>query len=380
MADTSDTSLRSKWASLEPQTKAAVFSILIALVFIFATKGGNGDFIGNYTDHIHHAHITWAGLHVGTKIWTMPWRDAAAISPAYPHPSVTWEQFPNPYPPGMSVVFLLPALVGKYVTMERQTFGKLIIFYLMLIMTAANWHLAAFMRRLKSPGWTALLVFVWIFNIRASLMGFYDGAWLLAGLLCVRALEQKKYAPSLLWFVACAFINYRAIGFLPFGLLAFWGFVRGGDPPWKKLVVLAVTGVAALMVVTTFYWMMKNGPKEHTAGADSPLLPLKVRGYSLLAIGFALAAWLWRSTSKLTAVTLGLATVFCVVHGGHSWHGLLAFPPLVALSISDKRPPWAQIAIAVWMLLMLRFTMFFEPWNWVEEIYVFIERDGAIVK
>jgi hypothetical protein len=371
--------LRSRWEALEPQSKAAIVSIVISLVLIIATMGQMGDFYGGFTDHFQHSHQTWGFLHVGTKVWTLPWREAAALAPPYAHPAVTWPDYPMPYPAGMCLVFLPMTLLGQYVKLSDREFGKIVIIYLMLITTAANWHFAALLRRVQSAVWTVVLVMVWIFTIRASLNGFYDGAWFLFALLCVRALERKAYARSVLWLVVCAWINYRAVSFAPFGAIAFWELIKGSEPTWKKIAITAFAAVSAVIVATTFYWMVSHSPHDKT-GVASALLPLKVRGWTLLVVGFGLAAALFRGTSKLTSATVALSTLFCVLHAGHSWHGMLALAPLAALSISERRPMWAQIAIGLWVLLMWRFAMYYEPWSWLEELFLFIERNGNIQK
>src|SRR5687768_14956682 len=149
----SATSLRSKWAESEPQTKAALVTVLICTVLIITTMGAYGDFLGGYTDHFHHSHITWAFFNIGADIWRMPWGEGAKLAPPYPHPAVTWHQYPNEYPPGMCLVFLLPMLLGKYVSLSDREFGKITIAYLTAFMIAANWHFAALMRRLQSHVW-----------------------------------------------------------------------------------------------------------------------------------------------------------------------------------------------------------------------------------
>lgn len=375
----SDTTLRARWAALEPQTKGALVSLVVALTLLVTTKAANGDFLGGYTDHLHHAHMTWAFFHVGPEVYTKKWAEAALLAPGYPHPCITWEQYPNPYPPGMHVVFLVPMLIGKYLTLEHQTYAKLVVGYLMLIMTVATWHLGAIMRRVESPVWTVVLAAAWIFCIRASLMGFYDGAWLLAGLLSVRALERKEHARAVLWFVACALINYRAVSFAPFGVLAAWKLLTGDDPRWKKNVVIVLSAVSAVAVVLAFYAMVKGAP-ENKAGAESMLLPLRVRGWTLLLGGLGLAVVLFRTTSKLTGVSVAVSTLICIAHANHSWHGMVCIPPLVALSFSPRRPLWAQLALGLWMIVFWRFAFLFEPLHWIEELFVFIEQGGVVYK
>ena len=73
-------SLRARWAGFEPQTKAAIVSVLIAFAFIIMAKGPEGDLNGSYSDHMHHSHITWAMLHVGTDVYTKTWAEAAKLA------------------------------------------------------------------------------------------------------------------------------------------------------------------------------------------------------------------------------------------------------------------------------------------------------------
>jgi hypothetical protein len=233
------------------------------------------------------------------------------------------------------------------------------------------------MRRVASPVWTTVLVAAWIFAIRSSLMGFYDGAWLLTGALMVRALERKDFARAVLWFVASALINYRASSLAPFGLYAFWCLVSGADPLRKKIAVTVVSALSALVVVTTFWCLVHYSPHDKE-GVESVFFPMKFRGWFLLGLGVGLGALLFRETSRLTGVSIALGTVLCILHAGHSWHGFLCFPPLLALSIAPRRPVWAQIAVGLWMVLFWRFAFYFEPFNWLEEIFVFVQKDGLV--
>jgi hypothetical protein len=82
----------------------------------------------------------------------------------------------------------------------------------------------------------------------------------------------------------------------------------------------------------------------------------------------------------MAGITLALSTILSIVHGGHSWHGMQCLPPLVALSMAERRPIGAQIAVGVWLLTMLRFAYSFEPFLWLEEVFKFVQQGGVIVK
>lgn len=369
--------LTSILSALSSPTRWVIVAAAITALFLLMTKAAGGDFLGGYSDHGHHTHMTWTFLHVGFDVYRRPFLETYAMAPPFPHPVVTWEQYPNAYPLGMSVVFLPPALLGGFVPMASTTFFKIVIGYLCALMLAALWNFAALMQREKSPVWTVVAVGIWIFALRAALMGFYDGAWLLAAALSVRALDRGDHAKSVLWFVASALISYRAACFAPFGLVAFWGLVRGADPAWKKAAVTIAAAIAALLVMWTFYMLVHHSPHEKS-GADSPLLPLKLRGWTLLLAGLGLGVALGRKTTWLVGASIAVSTLLCILHAGHSWHGFVCYPPVLAFALSERKPAWAPVAIGVWIALFWRFAFFFEPFNWLEEVFLFIERAGTI--
>jgi hypothetical protein len=183
-------------------------SVALSMVVVATAKTKTGDFLGGFTDHLHHTRATWTFLHVGWEVFTRPFGQVGLEVP-YPQLGLYWPEWPIPYPPGMPLAFLPMAFVGRYVPMSAVVYGKVLIVYLVVITHAALWVIANLLRRPSAPLGIVPLVMVWLFSVRISLMGFYDAAWLLPGGLGLLFMNKGRSAAALVSFTAAALISFK---------------------------------------------------------------------------------------------------------------------------------------------------------------------------
>lgn len=350
-------------------------SFVVCLVLIATTKSRFGDLLERFTDHLHHPRATWAFLVRGLSAY----RDPLLVSSqgiGYQQAGLTWEKYPVAYPPGMFVVFLVPALVGRYLTMTEPTFGKLVILQLTVFLHAGLWALAQVFRRVESKLWAGVLVLVWLFLCRATLCGFYDATWLLAGALGIDQMLRKKYGPAVLCFLASALLSYRAVGFAVLGLWAFVELMRSDARAASKATYGAAALVTCGVVGAAFLALLRNSPAEHN-GVGSALLPMSFIPYVILFVGLGVGAVLAAFVSVPLGLTVAMISGLGILHGGHQWHGCLCIPALLALPLAKRQPLWAQVLLACWFVFFLRYAFWFDPMLIVDELLRFVERNGA---
>src|SRR5512137_1609039 len=178
-----------------------------------------GDLSAGYTDHLHHAHVTWVFLHRGLDAYRLPLSESSRGVP-YPHETGAWPQMAVNYPPGMFAVFLPTSLVGRFVPMSQEAFGRVGVLWMLVLA-----HLA--------------------------MLGFYDPAFIGAGAMAMLALHRRRPRPALLWLALAGLLHFRAVALVPVGVVALWQALRAprGERPWGAVAVVALAGA---VVVGTF--------------------------------------------------------------------------------------------------------------------------------
>lgn len=350
-----------------------VVSLVVSAAIILFAKSKSGDYLEKMSDHFHHARATWTFFVVGLDAYRVPFGVTAERVP-YPQKWITWANHPVAYPPGMFVVFTFPAVLGRYVSLSTLEFGKIVVAYLTLVMHAALFAIAMVMRRVGSSVWTALVVFLWIFCVRVSLLGFYDGAWLLTAALAVHAMQSGRNARAVLWFVASALVSYRAACLAPIALVAFCDMLRGSDTVRTKTVVTALSAFGGAIVIACFGALVRYGPKGDD-GAHG--MAWGYYAYVILGLGVVTALLVARGAGLLVGASVALSSLLAILHAGHNWHGLVCVAPLFAMALAKRRPVWTQMLVAAWFVVFLQFVFAYPPLLWVEEMIRFVERSGA---
>lgn len=353
--------------------KCLVASMVLCTLVLLLTKAKNGVYLDHMTDHFHHSRATWTFFVLGLEVYTHPYGETAPRV-FFGQPGIPWPNHPVAYPPGMFVVFTLPALLGRFVPLSTLEFGKIVIAYLTLIMHAALWAISMVSRRVGSAAWMGLVAFLWFFSVRVSLLGFYDGAWLLTAALAVDAMIQARHARAVLWFVVSALLSYRAACLVPIALVAFVQMLRGADSVRTKALVTAASLVSGLVVVACFAALVKYGPGD-TDGAHG--LALGFLAYFMLALGFGVAVVAGYGSSPLVGACVFLSSTLSIFHAGHNWHGLVCIAPILALPLATRRPLWVQVVLGLWLVTFLQLLFGYGPLLWLDELLRFIALGGG---
>lgn len=329
----------------------------IWIVLHLATR--SGDLVDVHTDHIHHCLATWTFLHRGFDVYRYPF---GGIHSPYPfYPKVPWPELTVLYPPGMFVVFLVPALAGAWIPMASATWAKLVMLWVVLLSHAGLACMARALSRVRGAAGPVLLV-VWVLVLRMALCGFYDAAWLGLGALAIAALANRRPAAGLAWFAAAALVNYRAVSLLPVGALAAWSLLGARTPRPQKLAAFAFAAAACALVVATFWMGTKYGPPPDSPvfrSVSSPFLPWGPRSGVVAGLGAVMGVFALLEGDALLAASVALTAVMAILHGGPSWHGSLAVVPMLLVGvgrIARRGAPRHVVALrgalVVWFLVL----------------------------
>jgi hypothetical protein len=353
-------------------------SFAFSLAVLASTGTTTGDFIGGYTDHLHHARAAWTFLYAGWDVFARPFGKVGMEVP-YPQVGLFWPDWPIPYPIGMLGVFMPIGIIGRFIPMDGMLWGKVIILYLLVITHAALWIVASLLRRRNAAHLTLPLVMIWFFYIRLTLMGFYDGAWLLPGALALIQMNKGRTASALMLFTTSAFISYRGAAFLPMALVALRRFFIQDYPAKKRLLVLGFCSVICGLIVMTFWALNKHSPDADglRRGVDSPLLAFTTRTYFVIVIGVASSLYLARVEGLLVGSSAAVATLLSVLHGGHSWHGTVCVPALLSFALKDRSTTRGAILAVLFVALTWQLAFYFAPFQFIEELIKFIDRPAV---
>lgn len=357
------------------QRRLLLASIAVSAVILLFAKAKNGVYLGCLTDHFHHARATWNFFRLGFDVYGTTHGQACATVP-YPHEpryTCTWETWPVAYPPGMFVVFALPAVVGRIAWLSDLELGKFIVGYLVLLTHAALWAFSTLARRVGSHVWTAVVAVFWIFMVRTALMGLYEGAWILTATLAVDALRRSLPARSLLWLAATALLSYRAVCLVPLAVVALAKLPRSNETMPAKVSSVAVGGVAVVVVIACARALLRYGPGEL---GHSAFIPLQPYGWLLLGVGIAVAVFTAVNGSLLVAACVAFSSFLSLYHAGHNWHATVLVTPLFAIVLARRPPLATQIALGLWLVFYLQYVFGYPPLIWLDELLRFVERGG----
>lgn len=350
-------------------------SFLITTLLMIFVHTPSGEYFGGFSDHLHHPRATYNFFAMGLEVYRME-HGSACQRVDYGYGFGYWPMYPVAYPPGMFVVFAGPALLGRYPLLSVPAFGKVVIAYLTVITHAAMWGFTVVSRRVRSVFWMLVIAFVWTLMLRTSLTGFYDGAWLLTGVLGVWAMMKKRPAAATLWFVASALVSYRAASLAPIAAAALWQLVRSEESVRTKTLVTLASAIGGAIVVACFWALMHFGPHDQDS-AHSGFVPFWWYSWFLFGLGLVTGVVLCFGTSLLVGACVMFSTLLVIYHAGHAWHGTVCTAPLLALALSRKQPIWAQVVLALWLAFNLQYAFGFTPFTFLDDMLHVIERGGG---
>jgi hypothetical protein len=326
---------------------------LLSLVWLpLTSKSPHGDLSSWYTDHLHHSFATWVFLQRGASLYSRPFSEVWSGT-QWPYPTWHWGQMPLACPPGMLVLFLPLALLGRFGGLSLRGFGVAGVVYLLTVSHLAFYSVLRALESLPAGSRAVLALLVWALLVHLALQGFYDGVVIGCGAMMALRLRLDDAPSALRWLAVAALLHYRAIVLAPLGLFALLQ-VAGRAParawPWRTLLFVAL---AASVCIGSFLLMY---PATAAFRAATPRV-LGDAARAALAVGVSalaalIAAWTAdRWVAAAVAVCLGLAAVEVQ---DYWWHGAVLLLP--ALLVGAARPPAqasvARAALLAWALLL----------------------------
>lgn len=311
-----------------------------------------GDLSAGYTDHLHHAHATWVFLHRGLEAYRLPLAESSRNVP-YPHETGAWPQMPVNYPPGMFAVFLPAAIVGRFVPMSQETFGRVGVLWMLVLAHLAMLAVFTLLAETPSGARAVVGVIAWIYLVRLALQGFYDPAFIGAGAMAMLALHRRRPGPALLWLAAAGLLHFRAVALVPVGVVALWQALRAPreERPWGAVAVVAVAGA---VVVGTFLlqWPATKGYLD-TLHPSLGVIGAGARFWAVMVTSLAAAAAAWWYGGAMVAglVLAGLGLALTDIYDW--WHGaVLLFAPMAVGVQGARAASTARAMLVGWLLLM----------------------------
>jgi hypothetical protein len=340
----------------KPPRRALVALVAVSLgltaLVPLTNTGPYGDLSAGYTDHLHHAHATWVFLHRGLDAYRLPLSESSR-GVSYPHQTGAWPQMPVNYPPGMFAVFLPTSLVGRFVPMSQETFGRVGVLWLLVLAHLSLLGIFTLLAEEPSGARAVVGMIAWVYLIRLALQGFYDVTFLGAGAMAMRELHRRRPGPALLWLAAAGLLHFRAVALVPVGVAALWQALRAprGERPWGALAVVA-GAAAAVAGAFLLQWPVTKVYLD-TLHPSLGVISSGARFWAVVAASLAAAAASWWYGGPMVAGLVLAALGLALTDIYDWWHGaVLLFAPMAVGVLGARASSTARALLVGWLLLM----------------------------
>jgi hypothetical protein len=260
---------------------------------------------------------------------------------------------PVNYPPGMFAVFLPTAIVGRFVPMSQETFGRVGVVWMLVVAHLAMLAVFVLLADVAPGGRAVVGMIAWVYLVRLALQGLYDPAFIGAGAMALRALLRRRSGAALLWLCAAGLLHYRAVALVPVGVVAAWRALS--EPPGRRPSgALTVTAAAGLVVVGTFLlqWPV-TGRYLATLHPSLGVIAGGARFWAVVVASLAAAAATGWYAGPLVAGLVLAALGMALTDIYDWWHGaVLLFAPLAVGVQPVRAASTARALLTGWLLLM----------------------------
>lgn len=299
-----------------------LFFITLAWVPVF-NQSRFADLSNWYTDHLHHPFATWVTFFRGLDIYTRPFEEIRDGT-GWPYPVNAWGDMPGfAYPPGVIVLFLPLTLAGRFLGLSFHGFATVAVLYILALSAWAFHQAVQALTVLPRGSRVATLGLTWLILAQMGLQGFFDSAFVGAGLAALVAWRQRKPDVALLWLSAAAFLHFRAAVFAPLGVLAL-------SQCWKErarirhfVPKVAAAALAIVLALVSFVLMYPATQAFRERAVRILSFPNALALVSVLSLLLA-AVLVWRR-QWLALAAQGLVVALALVElQNFWWHGAVA--------------------------------------------------------
>lgn len=343
-------------------------SALLLCLFVIAVPGAPAGSIGRWgTDHLAHYGASVMFWHHGPRVFDTPMQDlcgprtpaGALFAEEMQVPDryvceragerplvINWQAFPRPYPPG-ALLYAAPEAVlyaqtslSAYV-IDRIAIVKDILVGHLLVLVLLEMLLA------ESRRWAALLVpVVYLGVVPWAAAGFYDPIAVLCIVWAIARLERDRPLDALLFLSLAAFLHFRAIWYVPLGVVTL-AKLRGAELRTRRGVV--VLGGSALLLGAAVLALVLVGPSLGDFPHTNPILKGGAACIDYVVLIALVLACLLLQRQWLLATLVGWqAIVIGLTVQAQFWHPMFLLP-LLAIA-RWKRARWPTVVALVLLI------------------------------
>ncbi len=346
------------------QRTLAVSALVLSLV-VLLVPGSPTASIGRFaTDHYSHYCSSILAWDRGLAVYTTPVRLVCAKSSAesrafaerlqldpenvcdLPERAgerplvINWSDMPRPYPPGALLYAAPEAVLYAHTDLSVRTINRLTIIKHLLAGHLLVYVLLAMLfggeddedrRRWRSVAFF-IAPFVYFTVVPYAMAGFYDSIAIVCVCWGIERLRRDEAAGALGFLSLAAFLHFRAIWYVPLGVVA---LARLRKTPWRTPRGIAVVAGSAVLLAVTAVSLALVSPYLTLFPPNNPILAstlgnLTPAQLDIIAVVVVIAGYLaWARQWLLVVQTSWIVLVIALTVQAQRWHPMFLLPLLV---------------------------------------------------
>ena len=352
---------------------SAAFLCLYVLIAPVSPTASIGKFCTDHYSHYSAAVLAWDR---GVAVYTTPMRlTCAKTSPAslafaadlgldpdnlcdLPERAgerplvINWSMLPRPYPPGALLYAAPEALLYAHTDLSVRTINRLTILKHILV---GHLLVLALLAMLfggeEGERWRGVAFFiaplVYFTVIPYAMAGFYDAIAIVCIVWAVQRLERDQPVHALALLSLSAFLHFRAIWYLPLGLVTLWRVRKAPKPVWLLVVSGVLLAAAALSLVLVGPYLTMFPHNNPVLLADTTGSPAQLDFFAMVIVIGGYLAWerRWLLLAQVTWIEL----VIGLTVQAQKWHPMFLLPLLAIAKWQRARGP---VLVALVLLII----------------------------